>query len=48
MRCTLKLLSYGLSYHGFLPRFVLFLIVGTGISDVRRGYLLSSVESHLG
>ncbi|GBN99391.1 hypothetical protein AVEN_72217-1 [Araneus ventricosus] len=43
----LKLPSYGLPFHEFRPRFVLFPIVGTGRIDVARGLVSASVASRV-
>ncbi|GBN40255.1 hypothetical protein AVEN_13121-1 [Araneus ventricosus] len=45
--CTshLKLRSYGLSFHEFRQRFLLFPVVGTGRIDVALGLVIASVVS---
>ncbi|GBL54176.1 hypothetical protein AVEN_190426-1 [Araneus ventricosus] len=43
----IKLRSYGLFFHEFRPRFVLFPIVGTGRIDVARGLVSASVVSRV-
>ncbi|GBM03830.1 hypothetical protein AVEN_231303-1 [Araneus ventricosus] len=46
-RRGIKLCSYGLSFHEFRPRFVLFPTVGTGKIDVARGLVSAYVVSRV-